>query len=285
MSVATCAPHAAKGSDPTRSDNPSSTTEWPDKPPLVSKRTRLEGNNNEPRQRLIMRLEPQGVHEHHIEMRVHRGNFFAAWKKLLSWRPMYANSGGPKSSFAPVENSREELYAAKEFRRWPDEAEETHSRLMVAEFCIARELRHPNVVQVLDLLKDETNASAWHGRRIFTESRESAAGAIQAPELYTHDEFDGRAVGIWACGIIYMAMRTGCLLWQKAQSGADEVYAQYLEDRRLEERFALIESLHRARCRTIVYCILDPNPSCRVRASQIFKSDWVREIGLCRGVM
>lgn len=103
MSVATCAPHAAKGSDPTRSDNPSSTTEWPDKPPLVSKRTRLEGNNNEPRQRLIMRLEPQGVHEHHIEMRVHRGNFFAAWKKLLSWRPMYANSGGPKSSFAPVE--------------------------------------------------------------------------------------------------------------------------------------------------------------------------------------
>lgn len=61
------------------------------------------------------------------------------------------------TSHKTVENSsREELYAAKEFRRWPDEAEETHSRLMVAEFCIARELRHPNVVQVLDLLKDES---------------------------------------------------------------------------------------------------------------------------------
>ena len=34
-----------------------------------------------------------------------------------------------------------------------------------------------------------------------------------------------------------------CLLSQKAQSDADEVYAQYLEARRLEEGFALIESL------------------------------------------
>jgi len=33
-------------------------------------------------------------------------------------------------------------------------------------------------------------------------------GPYKAPELYTHDEFDGRAVDIWACGIIYMAMRT-----------------------------------------------------------------------------
>lgn len=40
-----------------------------------------------------------------------------------------------------------------------------------------------------------------------------------------------------------MAMRTDCLLSQKAQSDADEVYAQYLEGRRLEEGFALIESL------------------------------------------
>ncbi|KAK7429451.1 serine/threonine-protein kinase HAL4/sat4 [Neonectria magnoliae] len=30
-----------------------------------------------------------------------------------------------------------------------------------------------------------------------------------APEEYTDEEFDGRAVDVWACGVIYMAMRTG----------------------------------------------------------------------------
>ncbi|PON18161.1 hypothetical protein C2W62_09425 [Candidatus Entotheonella serta] len=217
-------------------------------------------------------------------------------------------------------SSREELYAVREFRRRPDEAEETHSRLVVAEFCIARELRHPNAVQVLDLLKDESEnfhevmefcpggdlftlvrssgklevqeancffkqmmrgvhyvhemgvahrdlkqenlllsrqgrlqisdfgssecfRMAWE-KDIHAVSRVCGSGPYKAPELYTHDEVDGRAVDIWACGIIYMAMRTGCLLWQKAQSDADELYAQYLEDRRLEEGFAPIESLH-----------------------------------------
>ncbi|KJZ69715.1 hypothetical protein HIM_10884 [Hirsutella minnesotensis 3608] len=85
-------------------------------------------------------------------------------------------------------------------------------------------------------------------------SRICGSGPYIAPEVYTNGEFDGRAVDIWACGIIYMAMRTGCLLWQMARKD-DEMYAQYVDDRRLEKGFAPIESLHRLTCISIRHAV------------------------------
>lgn len=66
-----------------------------------------------------------------------------------------------------------------------------------------------------------------------------------APEEYVEKEFDARAVDVWACGVIYMAMRTGRHLWHRAQKDEDEFYARYLEGRREEEGYAPIESLNR----------------------------------------
>lgn len=37
-----------------------------------------------------------------------------------------------------------------------------------------------------------------------------------------------------------------------------------------------------ARCRNVIYSILDPNPSRRITASQVLKSEWGREIKLCK---
>ncbi|PBP17704.1 serine/threonine-protein kinase hal4 [Diplocarpon rosae] len=103
-----------------------------------------------------------------------------------------------------------------------------------------------------------------------------------APEEYTDKEFDARAVDVWATGVIYMAMRTGRHLWRVAKKDDDEFYERYLEGRRDEEGYAPIESLQRARCRNVIYSILDPNPSRRITASQILKSEWGREIKLCK---
>ncbi|RQM04865.1 hypothetical protein DH86_00002651, partial [Scytalidium sp. 3C] len=103
-----------------------------------------------------------------------------------------------------------------------------------------------------------------------------------APEEYTEKEFDARAVDVWACGVIYMAMRTGRHLWRVAKRDEDEFYERYLEGRRDEEGYAPIESLHRARCRNVIYSILDPNPGRRITASQVLKSEWGREIKLCK---
>ena len=66
-----------------------------------------------------------------------------------------------------------------------------------------------------------------------------------APEEYSGGEFDPRAVDVWACGVIYMAMRTGRHLWRVARKDEDEFYERYLDGRRDEDGYAPIESLHR----------------------------------------
>ncbi|KAF5632355.1 HAL kinase [Fusarium sp. NRRL 52700] len=95
-----------------------------------------------------------------------------------------------------------------------------------------------------------------------------------APEEYTDKEFDARAVDVWACGVIFMAMRTGRHLWRLAKKDDDEFYARYLEGRRDEEGYGPIESLHRARCRNVIYSVLDPHPTRRLTAAQVLKSEW-----------
>ncbi|EGX94438.1 serine/threonine-protein kinase hal4 [Cordyceps militaris CM01] len=103
-----------------------------------------------------------------------------------------------------------------------------------------------------------------------------------APEEYTDKEFDARAVDVWGCGVIYMAMRTGRHLWRVAKKDDDEFYARYLEGRRDEDGYGPIESLHRARCRNVIYSVLDPHPTRRLTAAQVLKSEWVREVKLCK---
>ncbi|KAK7943988.1 serine/threonine-protein kinase [Apiospora aurea] len=64
----------------------------------------------------------------------------------------------------------------------------------------------------------------------------------KAPEEYTQDEFDGRAVGVWACGVIYIHMRLLRHLWYQARQDA-MYYTRYIEERRIEEGYAPIEAL------------------------------------------
>jgi protein-serine/threonine kinase len=96
---------------------------------------------------------------------------------------------------------------------------------------------------------------AWEND-VHMASNRCGSSPYIAPEEYTDKEFDARAVDIWACGIIYMAMRTGCFLWGVAKD-EDETYAQYLENRRDEEGYGPIESLPRvSSCYYRVLCFI-----------------------------
>lgn len=101
-----------------------------------------------------------------------------------------------------------------------------------------------------------------------------------APEEYVTKEFDPRLVDIWSCGVIYMAMRTGRHLWKQANA-EDEFYQKYLEDRKSSSGYEPIELIKRARCRNVIYSILDPIPSRRINGKQILNSEWGREIKCC----
>ncbi|KAF5259730.1 hypothetical protein FOXYS1_9639 [Fusarium oxysporum] len=108
------------------------------------------------------------------------------------------------------------------------------------------------------------------------------SGPYIAPEVYMDQKYDGRAVDVWACGVIYIAMRTGGHLWNEARKDEDEIFAHYLRDRCQEEGFSPIESLNPLSCRDVIYCILDPNPSRLITATQVLRSQWGQEIQLCQ---
>ncbi|WZH42139.1 putative serine threonine-protein kinase hal4 [Fusarium acuminatum] len=84
---------------------------------------------------------------------------------------------------------------------------------------------------------------AWEND-VHMASNRCGSSPYIAPEEHTGKEFDARAVDIWACGIVYMAMRTGYFLWGIAKE-KDESYAQYLENLRDGEGYGPIESLPR----------------------------------------
>lgn len=102
-----------------------------------------------------------------------------------------------------------------------------------------------------------------------------------APEQFREKDFDPRATDVWATGVIYMAMRTGSYLWQVAMPSEDDYYEQYLQGRKHKNGYEPIETLRRARCRNVIYSILDPSPSRRINAKQVLNSEWVRSICLC----
>ncbi|KAI4095590.1 MAG: hypothetical protein LQ348_000277 [Seirophora lacunosa] len=138
-------------------------------------------------------------------------------------------------------------------------------------------------LKITDFGNGECFRMAWEKEAHMTAGLCGSAPYI-APEEYTEREFDPRPVDVWATGVIYMAMRTGRHLWRIAKSDEDEFYDRYLVGRKDENGYGPIETLHRARCRNVIYSILDPNPkeNRRLTASQVLQSEWVKEIKICK---
>ena len=101
-------------------------------------------------------------------------------------------------------------------------------------------------LKITDFGNGECFRMAWETEAHMTAGLCGSAPYI-APEEYTDREFDPRAVDIWACGVIYMAMRTGRHLWRVAKPEEDEFYDRYIEGRRGEDGYGPIEQLHRVR--------------------------------------
>jgi protein-serine/threonine kinase len=157
-------------------------------------------------------------------------------------------------------------------------------------------------LKITDFGNGECFRMAWETEPHMTAGLCGSAPYI-APEEYTEKEFDPRAVDVWACGVIYMAMRTGRHLWRVAKKDEDEFYENYIRGRKSEEGYAPIETLHRvshvsccrsfgecthqtfllqARCRNVIYSILDPNASRRISAHQVLNSEWGKGMKICK---
>jgi len=110
-------------------------------------------------------------------------------------------------------------------------------------------------LKITDFGNGECFRMAWENDAHMVSGLCGSAPYI-APEEYVDKEFDARAVDVWACGVIYMAMRTGRHLWRLARKDEDEFYARYLEGRRDEEGYGPIESLHRVGAQRVSATVL-----------------------------
>ena len=99
-------------------------------------------------------------------------------------------------------------------------------------------------LKITDFGNGECFRMAWEREAHMTAGLCGSAPYI-APEEYTDKEFDPRAVDVWACGVIYMAMRTGRHLWRIAKRDEDEFFDRYLEGRKGDDGYGPIETLHR----------------------------------------
>lgn len=140
-------------------------------------------------------------------------------------------------------------------------------------------LTHDGVLKITDFGNSECFKMAWE-KDIHLSGGVCGSSPYIAPEEYLVDEFDPRSVDIWACGVIYMAMRTGRQLWNTAKK-EDIFYQKYLQGRRQKSGYEPIEKLKRARCRNVIYSMLDPVPHRRINGKQILNSEWGREIKVC----
>ncbi|KAJ1336145.1 protein-serine/threonine kinase [Microdochium nivale] len=101
-----------------------------------------------------------------------------------------------------------------------------------------------------------------------------------APEEFANDDFDGLQADVWACGITYLVLRFGMMLWHRARP-QDDQYNAYIRGRREEDGYAPLEGLEPTDCRLVMYCMLDPQPERRLTASQFLRTQWARRIQLC----
>lgn len=257
---------------------------------------------------------------------------------------------------SPVDRNKRLLFAVKEYRRNANESDKAFHKRLAAEFCLSSSLHHINIIETLDLIRDDKNGScgvmeycaggdlyslvvvagrlerkeadcffkqmvrgitfmhemgvahrdlkpenilltscgcvkitdfgnaecfrmAWESE-VHMSSNIAGSGPYIAPEEYQEDEFDPRAVDVWAVGVIYMAMRTGRHLWHEAR-GDDSFYRQYLKDRKNKAGYEPIEELESEKCRNVIYSVLDPRAGRRLTARQVLHSEWGREIVVC----
>lgn len=141
-------------------------------------------------------------------------------------------------------------------------------------------LTQNGVIKITDFGNSECFKMAWEQDIQLSEGICGSSPYI-APEEFKSTQFDPRCVDIWSCGVIYMAMRTGRQLWSVADEEKDEFFKEYLVKRKNSSGYEPIESLKRARCRNVIYSILDPKLSRRITGKQILNSEWGREIKLC----
>ncbi|KAG2176199.1 hypothetical protein INT43_005433 [Umbelopsis isabellina] len=98
------------------------------------------------------------------------------------------------------------------------------------------------------------------------------------PEVFTDEEYDGRALDIWSTAITWYGLQFRAIPFEKATKD-DHFYKEYLSARRQRNWPPLIRCTPQER--ECLYGMLDPDPSRRWTIEQVLQSTWLDEIETC----
>ncbi|KAI8357728.1 kinase-like domain-containing protein [Mortierella sp. GBAus27b] len=104
-----------------------------------------------------------------------------------------------------------------------------------------------------------------------------------APEEFYQEEYDPRAVDVWACGIIFYVMYYSAMPWARADRKRDARFARYVNDivthRQAEPQRRL--RIETPGSRRVLYGILEPDARRRLTIDQVANDEWVSRIRFC----
>ncbi|OAQ27857.1 Pkinase-domain-containing protein [Linnemannia elongata AG-77] len=101
-----------------------------------------------------------------------------------------------------------------------------------------------------------------------------------APEEFYQEEYDPRAVDVWACGIIFYVMYYAAMPWARADRKKDARFNRFITDIMNHRHSEVQRRLHPG-CRRILYAILEPDARKRVTIDQVLADEWVSKIRYC----
>lgn len=96
-------------------------------------------------------------------------------------------------------------------------------------------------LKISDFGNAECFRLAWEDQ-VHMSTRRCGSTPYISPEQYLGGEFDPRAVDIWAAALIYVAMRTGRILW-KVAIYKDECFRVYVESCKARRKSSSIEEI------------------------------------------
>ena len=96
-------------------------------------------------------------------------------------------------------------------------------------------------LKISDFGNAECFRLAWEDQ-VHMSTRRCGSIPYISPEQYLGGEFDPRAVDIWAAALIYVAMRTGRILW-KVAIYKDECFREYVENCKTGRNSSAIEEI------------------------------------------
>lgn len=174
----------------------------------------------------------------------------------------------------------------------------SHNDLKVENLLLMRN----GQLKIIDFGTSAVFKTAWEDKVQYSRGPCGSERYVSPEQYNLEKDYDPRLADVWSLGVIYLVMFFGNYSWDVAKE-SDERYDTYLEQRAVynyskrstsqpkqfrtvsKGTFNPIESISGGKYansrRYVLYNILNPDTTYRMRTYQIWQSDWIKNFQVC----